>query len=1049
MGTLLLLAGMATGANAQTVLIDPNGDGGFENGATFSANGWTVFNGGTATTNRWALATANLTNGTYNFNKTGNYAAFITNSATANTWAYSGTSATVHFYRNVQFPAGQTNVNLSFRWNCLGEFSNWDALYVYIADTTVTPVLGSPSGSSTTPFWTGTGTPTLVGGPYYQLPAGNGQTTTVNIPQSAIGNATSIANKRLFFVWKNDVSGIYQPPVALDDISLTSICAGLAPPVLSPAASAICAGSSVILTSTLPAPSASTLLLSESFENGTLGAFSVSTGALNTATTGTTNWANYTNSGLGSLTTSNGNNFVAANADAGGYGSVTHSLLTTTGTYNTNGYNSLTLSFRHYYLAYAPSSPAEQVLVQASTNNGTTWTTVQSYTTSQGTASNFAQAVIPMNAYLNVPNLRLRFQYLSNWGFQWAIDSVRLVGVGAGAGSTNKFTSVAGLYKDAALTTPMGANDTNRVVYASPANTTTYTAYTNMFGCQSAISNNAVVTVNQLPPTIITAGGPTIFCTGGSVVLSAPAGFTYVWNRNGSPITPAATSQTYTATTSGTYTVTVTNATPCTATTPTGVAVTVNPLPAAIITPSAATAICAGTTQTLSTNTGTGLVYQWFRGTALLPGATGATYTTDSAGSYTVRVTNSNGCVKVSSATVLTVKPLPIATTTPSGPQSICSGDTLSIAASAGAGYTYQWKNGTANAAGASTSRTYRTPLAGTYSVAVTLNGCTVASAPVAVTVIPRPVALISPTTPTTACDSVVFKSASTGVTYQWKLNGNNILSANDSSYIARTSGAYSVRVTVNGCSVTSTATQATVHPSPSGAITYSSPLTFCEGGAVVLNTLPGANQTYVWYRNNGAISGANNFAYIVDTSGIYKVMVTNTATGCTRTSTTTITVTVNSNPSPVVVYNSATNELTTTRSYATYQWFRNNQLIANATQSIYRPTQNGAYSVMVNDTNGCGNTSTIVFVNSVGIKNTPVAASIKVYPNPTNGILHVDAAAKVKLALHDVTGKVVLRSDNDHEVNIENMADGMYLLYISDAQGHLLKAEKITKSSR
>ena len=34
----------------QTVLIDPATDGGFENGATFTANGWTVVNGAT---NQW------------------------------------------------------------------------------------------------------------------------------------------------------------------------------------------------------------------------------------------------------------------------------------------------------------------------------------------------------------------------------------------------------------------------------------------------------------------------------------------------------------------------------------------------------------------------------------------------------------------------------------------------------------------------------------------------------------------------------------------------------------------------------------------------------------------------------------------------------------------------------------------------------------------------------------------------------------------------------------------------------------------------------------
>ncbi len=45
---------MLSQAQAQTVLISPTGDGGFENGATFGANGWTLSN---STNNPWVLGT--------------------------------------------------------------------------------------------------------------------------------------------------------------------------------------------------------------------------------------------------------------------------------------------------------------------------------------------------------------------------------------------------------------------------------------------------------------------------------------------------------------------------------------------------------------------------------------------------------------------------------------------------------------------------------------------------------------------------------------------------------------------------------------------------------------------------------------------------------------------------------------------------------------------------------------------------------------------------------------------------------------------------------
>jgi hypothetical protein len=79
-------------------------------------------------------------------------------------------------------------------------------------------------------------------------------------------------------------------------------------------------------------------------------------------------------------------------------------------------------------------------------------------------------------------------------------------------------------------------------------------------------SNTIIKTVNPLPTASITAGGPTTFCTPGSVVLTANAvaGTTYQWKQNGSFIS-GATNQTYSATASGYYTVMkIVTATGCT-----------------------------------------------------------------------------------------------------------------------------------------------------------------------------------------------------------------------------------------------------------------------------------------------------------------------------------------------------------------------------------------------------------------------------------------------------------------------------------------------------
>ena len=582
-----------------------------------------------------------------------------------------------------------------------------------------------------------------------------------------------------------------------------------------------------------------------------------------------------------------------------------------------------------------------------------------------------------------------------------------------------------------------------------------YTVDVSITGATGCLTTSSPITVsvNALPPATITASGaPTTFCSGGSVTLTGNTGtnLAYQWQNGAGPATAPNTASTYTATAGGTYTLIVTNTTTQCFNTSNAIPVTVNPLPTATITAASATSICQGASVVLNANSGAGLSYQWFNGAGPITGATSASYTANTAGSYTVKVTNANTCSATSAATTVTVNPLPPTTVTPTGPVNICSGSSITLnGPTTPTGLTYQWKNGVTNATGTSTTASYTTSAAGNYRLVVTTaSGCKDSSAVTAVSVVPLPAAAMTPAAPAAGCDSVVLSTANTAVTYQWNYNGAPILGANSATYAARVSGNYSLTntSTANGCSATTSNVAITVNQSPIGQITYSSPLIFCQGGAVVLNTYTGANQTYEWRNSNVAIPGATGSSYITTQSGVYTVQVVNTATTCTRVSQAVI-VQVNPLPTPQIVYNSLSNTLSTTIPYAAYQWYLNTQPILGATGATHTPASNGAYAVSVTDTNGCVNLSSIVFVNSVGVETSPLAAQIKVYPNPATSVLYVDAPVKVKLVLRDVTGKVVLKSEDSRELDVERIADGMYLLYITTQDGRLIRAEKITKS--
>ncbi len=214
-----------------------------------------------------------------------------------------------------------------------------------------------------------------------------------------------------------------------------------------------------------------------------------------------------------------------------------------------------------------------------------------------------------------------------------------------------------------------------------PAQTTTYTVTGT--DTQSGCANTAslTVTVNPLPTASITTGGSTIFCQGSSVVLNANTGtgFIYQWQYNGTDIT-GATSASYTATTAGSYTVVITNSNNCSATSA-AKTVTVNALPTASITEGGATTFCQGGSVVLNANTGTGLIYQWENNGTNITGATSASYTATTAGSYTVVVTNSNGCSATATATTVTLA-LPTASITAGGATTICQGGSVVLNAS-------------------------------------------------------------------------------------------------------------------------------------------------------------------------------------------------------------------------------------------------------------------------------------------------------------------------------------------------------------------------------
>ncbi|MFZ4633963.1 MAG: beta strand repeat-containing protein, partial [Saprospiraceae bacterium] len=197
--------------SAQTTLLSASGDGGFQNGATFAANGWTVVNGA-GIANQWFVGTAPTL--------FANNSAYVSDDPAGATHNYNNASGSlVHFYRDIILPAGETNLTYGYDWYCQGE-STYDFIQISVGPTSIVPVAQSGITGSVTitnPLIPGT---TVIGA--HNL-LGTVQTVSSTISSSQFGNCFAPVTIRLFITWRNDGSAGTQPPAAIDNISLTSV----------------------------------------------------------------------------------------------------------------------------------------------------------------------------------------------------------------------------------------------------------------------------------------------------------------------------------------------------------------------------------------------------------------------------------------------------------------------------------------------------------------------------------------------------------------------------------------------------------------------------------------------------------------------------------------------------------------------------------------------------------------------------------------------------------------------------------------------------------
>ena len=598
-------------------------------------------------------------------------------------------------------------------------------------------------------------------------------------------------------------------------------------------------------------------------------------------------------------------------------------------------------------------------------------------------------------------------------------------------------------------TASSGGNHNKGVVFKYVIDSNTYIVIHNFIGIDGSNPVGDLIEVRCISHLAISSN--TTICAGDSTTLHATGATSFAWQPGSFIDTVISVAPTVTTS----YLVTGTLG-GCSKTDT--IIVTVNPIPSPSIT--GASSLCSGSSSIL--DAGSFPFYNWSTGSFL------ETTTVSSANTYTVTVTDNNGCTGTASQVVSVYSnPTPVIT----GGTALCSGDSLIL--NAGSYSQYNWNTnvgtpyitvtasgtyivtvtdingctGTSSQAvsvysspnptiqpngpttfcqGGSvilnagsyssyhwsngiTTQTINVNASGNYTITVTNStGCT-GIASQTVTVLANPVPTILPASPINLCEGESIQlEASNGILYNWS-NG-----ATTQSLTVTQSGAYIVTVTYGvNCSNTSSPTQVTVHPIPIATITaIPDNIEFCTGDSINLITNSTTSPiTYLWNTT------ATTQSIEATTGGTFIVTITDT-NNCHSTSS--ITLTSYLYPVANFTYTMFLNTTTFTNTSTNgmdYQWYFGDGNVSTLMNPIHTYTHDSTYTITLIVSNPCGTDTLRQTITLTGIPSINTCDNILIYPNPANTVLNIHSSFSsrinrdnCKLAITNVLGQEIDR---------------------------------------
>ncbi len=569
-------------------------------------------------------------------------------------------------------------------------------------------------------------------------------------------------------------------------------------------------------------------------------------------------------------------------------------------------------------------------------------------------------------------------------------------------------------------------------------------------------TGDVTLNVHEAPaaPTI-SAVGPLELCLGDSTTLSVPAtdGYFYQWKRNGQPTGSGLTS--IVAKNAGTYTLVVSNSAGCSVNATNSIDLAdVNSQVTTTFKVSGPTSFCNGGSIDLSVNNNPEYKYQWVKDGANISGATTNFYSTRDSGVYYLNVTNSNGCKNKTEEVNIVVYSTPSTPLISSeGPLQNCQGDSVILSVTNIPGYSYQWKlNG--GAVGADSSQ-FSAKSSGTYTLSVANKmGCSASSAnSVAVTVNPLPaigtISQIGNDTKFCRGESITLSvPLNENYFYSWNNKTSVIEGETTNIFIARESGEYTVEVTTeSGCKKTPDPIRIEVVEMPA--------MPSIDPGGYYPDICLGENPlrlsvkdiaegyNYKWFKNGTPYSISK---YIDIQEGGNYYLEANIDI-CTSARDSLVVKSMKTLPKPDITANGTSVWYLSTTSKANYyKWYYNGSVISDADKQMYVAHQNlGIYRVGISDDTQCFSLSDTIRIPTdiTGIENNDTFENIKIFPNPTTGLITIEINnniyGELEIEILSINGLKIRNIKSDkisdyfiREIDLTDYSSGMYIINLS-----------------